>query len=100
MYAPKCARLLFLYNKTSYLLSRQFVSNKTLIPIKSTTVIDSQSNFLSVKNDNNFGCFFSTSNSPDSNHNVSAEKVKKRRRRIISDSSSDGANDSKDDIEK
>lgn len=100
MYATKYARLLTICNKTSYLLSRQFVSSKTLMPIKISTVIDSQRTFLSVKNGNDFGCFFSTSSSPDSNHNVSAEKVKKKRRRILSDSSSDGANDSKDDIEK
>lgn len=102
MYASKYLRLLSVYNKTSYIVCRQLVSSRSLQPIHLLAAIDTRgnSNLLSIKNENFFGCSLSTSSSPDTNHNVSTEKVKKKRRRILSDSSSDDNNATHDDIEK
>lgn len=100
MYASKYLRLLSVYSKSNYVLSRKIVSSQMMKPIIHLAAVDSQPNkFLAIRNDQQFfGCLLSTSSSPESN--ASPEKVKKRRRRILSDSSDDAPNTTQDDIEK
>lgn len=100
MYALKLAKLLSSCNR-SLLFTRKLVSSHPLNSLNVLTAVNFHRNELIWKGDYLFNVSsFSTSSSPDDNHNVSTGKVKKKRLRIISDSSSDENSLEKQDIEK
>lgn len=85
MYAPN---LMKVFCNRGFILSRSFLYTHQYL--KSNNFVETQIKFHRYKMvvmNKSFG--FSTNSSPDKNHNVSLEKVQKKRRRIISNSSSD-----------